>query len=79
MISAVGMQALEFCLCTGLGGNIWYLMQEDAPDLQHREDAGSNLYETAKLLFNREAAAECISKAEEALAEANFERAVRLC
>ncbi len=51
-------------------------MQEEARP--GREDAGSNLYETAKLLSNREAAAECISKAEEALAGADFDKAVRL-
>lgn len=58
--------------------NIWHSVQE-APELQHHEDVDSNLYETAKLLSNREAAAECISRAEEAMAEADWDRAVRHC
>ena len=59
--------------------NIWHSVQEEAPELQHHEDVNSNLYETAKLLSNREAAAECISRAEEAMAEADWDRAVRHC
>ena len=41
-------------------------------------DASSTLYETAKVLSNREAAAECASKAQDALTEADFDKAVRL-
>lgn len=63
---------------------MWYgLVQgrngvEATPSLERRGDsASSNLYETAKVLSNREAATECASKAQDALAEADFDKAVR--
>lgn len=49
------------------------------PSLERRGDpASSNLYEAAKVLSNREAAAGCASMAQDALAEADFDKAVRL-
>ena len=71
-----------FCQCTPFyhGNDSWCLMQGGArPDPEQHKDVGSSLYENAKLLSNREAAAECISRAEEALAEADFDKAVRIC
>ena len=46
-----------------------------APESTSNEDSGS-LYEDAKVQANREAAAECASKAEEALQACDFDKAV---
>ena len=42
-------------------------------------DAEELLYEAAKLHSNREAAAECAAKAQEAIAARDFDKAVRRC